>query len=137
MALSFSTPLKNVMINSMITSLAGTTGTAGTAGLSIYTGSPPANADAIETGTLLCAISGIGWSSGSSGSANMAAATYTGTSGTSGTAGWARIKSIAVSGTMCIDGTVGIGGTDGFGMDNTIVTADSEITVFIAAMSIP
>jgi len=145
MAQSISTDLKNYIINkSLVEALAGTCGTAGTASISIYSGSQPANADAGTAGTLLCVISGVGWTAATgttSGTAALAnTAGYDGTASTSGTAGWARFQTVATdyagqAATFRIDGNVGTASTCTFVINSVSVTGGGIVSLLTAPIS--
>ena len=136
MAFKLSNAQANVLCNSLVTSLAGTTGISGTASLNLYSGSQPASAnDEVGTGNnLLCTIEGIGWKAGTAGTASLASSSgYQGTASTAGIAGWGRIETINGSGTCRADGDVGtsIGNVFQINLNNfssgglvTLVSAD-------------
>jgi hypothetical protein len=134
MAFRLSTPLKNELVNeSMVKKMAGTNGTAGTASLRIYTGTQPTSADDATSGTILCSILGIGWSSGTSGTAVFASSTgYYGTAVTSGVAGWARMETINATGTCRIDGDVGISQNNVFTINSASLVSGGVVTLLSA-----
>lgn len=108
MAFRMSNDLKNLIVNTIVPVIAGTTGTAGTGELKIYSGNQPANADTSGTGATLCTISNIGWETATSGTSSFSSTSgYTGTAGQDGTAGWARLELIGEAGTYRIDGDIG------------------------------
>jgi hypothetical protein len=137
MAIYFSTPVKNGMIDDLVIKIAGTSGTAGTATLRIYTGTQPTGGSA-GTGVLLCTISNIGWTSATNGSAGMAEPSgYLGTAVSDGTAGWARIANGGTDGTMYFDGPLQVGvGTQGIGLNDLVLVADTEVEVVYFGMKI-
>jgi hypothetical protein len=145
MALSFSTDLKNYIVNkALVEALAGTCGTAGTASISIYSGSQPANADAGTSGTLLCVISGVGWTATTgttSGTAALAStAAYEGTASTSGTAGWARFETVSTdyagqAATFRVDGNVGTASTCTFVINAVSITGGGIVSLVTAPIS--
>lgn len=108
--------------------------------INIYTGSPPANADAAATGTLLgtLALSSTSFGTASGGVLTAAAITSDTNADASGTAGWFRIYknaddpsvSTGNSGTATthprIDGTCGTSGTD-MVFDNNVIVAGGTI----------
>lgn len=127
MAVKLNANLKNYIINQeIITQIAGTSGTAGTASLLIYTGSQPANADAVATGTLLCTIGSIGWNLATAGTAALCG-TYSGTAATTGTAGWARMSTVNSNGTFCIDGDVSISSTSVFQINGAALNTEDVV----------
>lgn len=134
MALKLSTPLKNTIVNSVITAIAGTIGTSGTANVKVYTGTQPSDADAAVTGSLICTIAGIGYEASTNGSCRMSGTagdgTKTGTASSDGTAGWACIETITSAGTMRIDGSVGTAMTSTFWIDSTVVTAGHVVELY-------
>lgn len=134
MAFRLSTDLKNVLVNTMITTMAGTYGTAGTASLTIYTGTQPASADSDGTGSTIAVIENIGWSDDNpttSGTAALADS-YVGTSGEAGTAGWARLECINDAGTCRIDGDVGTSIANVFRINDTVIDGTAAVTLLSA-----
>ena len=121
--------------------MAGTTGTAGTAKCKFYSGSQPANADAGTSGTLLCTITGIGWTAATSGTSPTAGTSafantsgYTGTALETGTAGWARMETITANGTFGIDGDVGTGATCVFVINSPSFTSGGIVSLLSAPL---
>ena len=145
MALSFSTALKNYIVNkALVEAMAGTCGTGGTASISIYSGTQPANGDAGTSGTLLCTITGIGWGTSTgatSGTAALASSTgYEGTASTSGTAGWARFETVKTdyagnAATFRIDGNVGTSSTCTFVINAVSITNGGIVSLLTAPIS--
>jgi hypothetical protein len=145
MALQFSTGLKDSVLVTGSLRAALTNGK-----LQIYTGTPPASADAAVTGTLLNTYTDTDSgsfdltfeSSSSNGSlVKTAAQTWSGTSGNAGTAGYFRYIVTGDTGTLStseirIQGTVGGAGADLFLASTTF--ADSTLYYIDAfAIAIP
>ena len=134
MALSINSALKNSIVNSIITALAGTTGTAGTAQLRIYSGNQPANADAGTSGTLLCTIPNVGWNPCTAGTSTLTAVAY-GTAAVTGTAGWARFERIGTAGTFRLDGQIGVDSTNVFSINSAVFsTAGAPVALLTAPL---
>ena len=99
--------------------------------LKIWTGSPPANCAAADTGLLLVTFT---LSASSFGTASGGALTLTGTpisvaAGNSGTAGYFRIyPSVPTSTNAVVQGTVGTSGAD-LNISNTGITGGQNITL--------
>lgn len=134
MAFKINTQLKNVLVNDVITRLAGTTGVDGTASLRLYTGTQPANADAATSGTLLCTLTDISWAHCTGGTAALTAS-VSGTTSEAGTAGWARLQTVGAGteGTFVVDGSVGAAGTNTFVLSNPIFTTAGGLVSLVTA----
>jgi hypothetical protein len=148
MALRLSTGLRTAMLS------AGGIGTGGTGGLKtlldggcldIFTGSQPASADYVETGTKLVRISstsgtifaactnGLRFGTAAAGVLPLTAPAWTGPVTVAGVAGWFRFYgTTGTSGTSAttwrIDGAVGISGAD-LNLSHTNLVVDSVITI--------
>ena len=98
--------------------------------LDIYSGSPPANCAAADTGTLLATLSlPSDWMANASSGAKALAGSWTGSGSVAGTAGYFRIKDSANS-TCHMQGTVTLtGGGGDMTMDNTNIANGQSITV--------
>lgn len=98
--------------------------------LDIYSGSPPANCAAADTGTLLATLSlPSDWMANASGGSKGLAGSWTGTGSAAGTAGYFRIKD-STNTTCHMQGTVTLtGGGGDMTMDNTNITSGQSITV--------
>ena len=98
--------------------------------LDIYSGSPPANCAAADTGTLLATLSlPSDWMANASGGSKGLAGSWTGTGSAAGTAGYFRIKDSANT-TCHMQGTVTLtGGGGDMTMDNTNIASGQSITV--------
>ena len=108
--------------------------------LDIYSGSQPTNADAIETGTLLCSITtgtagtaGITFGTAASGILPKSADGWQGTVLVAGVAGWARLygpgKTTGTNGTAYrMDMNAGLSGAD-LVLSHTNLVADTIQTV--------
>lgn len=123
MAIKYSVEVRNEQLEDFENSMG-----IGNGLLRILTGSPPANADAAETGTLLVSISlpadPLNAPSGGSVSKN---GTWSGVASANGTAGYFRITNSGGSNTI-IQGTVGTSGADMI-VDNASITSGQTITV--------
>lgn len=139
MALKLGMTLKNVVINQIISSLAGTTGVDGTAKVYLYTGSQPVDADTAPSGTsgtLLGTISAISWELCTGGTAALTNV-FSGTSGVAGTVGWARFEAVMAAGTFVMDGNVGVAATHTFVMSNpAFATAGSPVSILTGPLYI-
>lgn len=98
--------------------------------LDIYSGSPPANCAAADTGTLLATLSlPSDWMANASGGSKGLAGSWTGTGSAAGTAGYFRIKDSANT-TCHMQGAVTLtGGGGDMTMDNTNIASGQSITV--------
>lgn len=98
--------------------------------LNIYSGSPPANCAAADTGTLLATLSlPSDWMANASGGSKGLAGSWTGTGSAAGTAGYFRIKD-STNTTCHMQGTVTLtGGGGDMTMDNTNIASGQSITV--------
>lgn len=98
--------------------------------LDIYSGSPPANCAAADTGTLLATLSlPSDWMANASGGSKGLAGSWTGTGSAAGTAGYFRIKD-STNTTCHMQGTVTpTGGGGDMTMDNTNIASGQSITV--------
>lgn len=98
--------------------------------LNIYSGSPPANCAAADTGTLLATLSlPSDWMANASAGAKAQVGSWTGSGSAAGTAGYFRIKDSANT-TCHMQGTVTLtGGGGDMTMDNTNITSGQSITV--------
>lgn len=98
--------------------------------LDIYSGSPPANCAAADTGTLLATLSlPSDWVANASGGSKGLAGSWTGTGSAAGTAGYFRIKD-STNTTCHMQGTVTLtGGGGDMTMDNTNIASGQSITV--------
>lgn len=98
--------------------------------LHIYSGSPPANCAAADTGTLLATLSlPSDWMANASGGSKGLAGSWTGTGSAAGTAGYFRIKD-STNTTCHMQGTVTLtGGGGDMTMDNTNIASGQSITV--------
>ena len=142
MALRFSTGLRNALLgNSADTTGDGLSGVLDGCYIDIYSGAPPANADAAPIGTKLGTVSidgagttGLTFNAPTGGSVSKATAENWKAVGiAAGTAGWFRVRTTAddnQSGTTYprIDGTVAKTGAD-LNMSNTSVTVGSPHTI--------
>jgi hypothetical protein len=133
---------------------AGGVGTGGTGGLmtlldggcmDIFTGSQPASADYVETGTKLARISstsgtifagctnGLRFGTAAAGVIPLTTPAWTGLVLTTGVAGWFRFYgTTGTSGTSAttwrMDGNIGVSGAD-LNLSHTNLTADSTLTI--------
>ena len=98
--------------------------------LDIYSGSPPANCAAADTGTILATLSlPSDWMANASGGSKGLAGSWTGTGSAAGTAGYFRIKD-STNTTCHMQGTVTLtGGGGDMTMDNTNIASGQSITV--------
>lgn len=98
--------------------------------LDIYSGSPPANCAAADTGTLLATLSlPSDWMANASGGSKGLAGSWTGTGSAAGTAGYFRIKD-STNTTCHMQGAVTLtGGGGDMTMDNTNIASGQSITV--------
>ena len=98
--------------------------------LDIYSGSPPANCAAADTGTILATLSlPSDWAANASGGSKGLAGSWTGTGSAAGTAGYFRIKD-STNTTCHMQGTVTLtGGGGDMTMDNTNIASGQSITV--------
>lgn len=109
--------------------------------VAIYTGSQPADANSVATGTLLATISlsggatGLSYANAASGAiAKNAAENWTGTAGATGTAGWFRcyqdgdVPANASTVFARFDGAIGTSGAE-LNMSNTSITSGAVQTV--------
>jgi hypothetical protein len=137
MAFKMNNTMKNYLITQgIITQVAGTTGTAGTASLNIYSGTQPATADTGTNGTLLCAISNIGWNTATAGTSALSG-TGVGTAAADGNVGWARLNTVNANGTFCLDGDVGTAGTCTFVINVAAIVTGDIIKLLSAGINIP
>lgn len=134
MAFKINALLKNAVVDTLITNIAGTTGTGGTATISLYTGSQPASADAATSGTLLATLVNVSWAASTNGTAALTGA-FAGTVLVGGTAGWARFQAIGGDGTFVMDGDVGTGATTNFVIDNPDFSS-AGVLVFLQSGSL-
>ena len=98
--------------------------------LGIYSGSPPANCAAADTGTLLATLAlPSDWMANASGGTKALAGSWTGVGLAAGTAGYFRIKD-STNTTCHFQGTVTLtGGGGDMTMDNTNIAIGQAITV--------
>lgn len=152
MALRFSTGLRNALLGNSGASPATGDGLGGTLEgcyIDIYSGAPPANADAAPIGTKLATVSingegdtGLTFAAPSAGTvAKTAAENWKGIGVAVGVAGWFRVRTTAddnQSGTTYprIDGTVAKTGAD-LNMSNTSVTVGSPHTIDTFTLTMP
>jgi len=157
MALRLSTGLRNTL-------LSGTAGLAqvfGTGIIDIWTGTPPANADAAETGTKLVRISvssfascgsggtgggtagsgGLLWGTAANGSLPKSADTWSGEGIANGESGWWRLHGYNIlhgtsSTSPRIDGVCGVSGAD-LNMSDLTVASAATITIDSFSITIP
>lgn len=125
MAIRIATATREAMMNAVEAAL---DGGVGAATVEIYTGSQPADANTVASGTLLATLT-----------LNDPAGTQTGgvitidvspaisaTAVATGTAGWARVKDSA--GVTVLDGSVGTAATD-FIIDSTSITSGQTVAL--------
>jgi hypothetical protein len=149
MALRLSTGIRTALLS------AGGIGTGGTGGLKtlldggvldIFTGSQPASADYIETGTKLVRISstsgtrvgpgeadGLRFGTAAAGVLGIGTPAWSGTVGVAGVAGWFRLYgTTGTAGTSAttwrMDGAVGVSGAD-LNLSHTNLAASSVLTI--------
>lgn len=98
--------------------------------LDIYSGSPPANCAAADTGTLLATLAlPSDWMANASGGTKALAGSWTGVGAAAGNAGYFRIKDTANT-TCHMQGTVtATGGGGDMTMDNINIAVAQAITV--------
>lgn len=135
MAFTMNDTLKDSILLSVITFMAGTSGTGGTASLTIRAGAQP-SAESAGTGGTLCVISGIGWNAGTGGTANISTSSYVGTAGSTGVAGWGRLECFNTAGTCRIDGDIGTTGTNAFTINVNSIVKDGEVTMTAATITL-
>lgn len=145
MALRITLETKNLLANTLVKALTGTTGTNGGALMKFYNGPQPVSADDATSGTCLGTIGapqgklvGVSWG-GSNGTVCSTSGTaalggtggFTGTMGTAGTVVWARITPgaegtgfFSSAGTFALDGDVGTASTSTF-VINTMVFSNT------------
>jgi hypothetical protein len=112
--------------------------TAGASSISIYSGTPPADADSPATGTLLAT-----WTIGSTqvfntpagGSASLTGALTSAAAAATGTATYARWTKTNGSATFVIQGSVGTSGAD-FLINTTSIVSGNTYTITDATLSI-
>lgn len=128
MGLQYSTTLRNNQLDQIETTLG--TGPI----LSLFSGSPPANAAAADSGTLLCSITlPSDWMGNASNGSKSMAGTWSGTgasgAGSGTAAGYFRIKDS--SNTTChMQGTVtGAGGGGDLTLDNNSIANGQTVSV--------
>jgi hypothetical protein len=131
MALRLSSDLKGLIVDRVITAVAGTYGTAGTASISFYTGAQPATADTAPSGSKLCEILNISWVQ-STGGTSALTAQFHGTASSSGTCGWARITTVSGIYTYSVDGDVGTASTNTIAVNSAIMTSAGLVTLVTA-----
>lgn len=125
MSLQFSTTYRNAMLDQLATTLGGSEK------IKIFTGGPPSNCGAGDTGTQLVeydlASSGD-WSAASSGQKTLASLTLTATASATGTAGYFRMYD---SGSSChLQGTItatSLGGD--MTLDNVSISASQTVNL--------
>lgn len=124
MSLQESVSVRNARLDAIET----TVGTAPK--LQIFTGAPPANCAAADSGSLLAELTlPSDWLAGASGGSKAKAGTWSGTGSAGGTAGHWRIKDSA--GTTChLQGTcTATGGGGDMTLDNAVIANGQAITV--------
>lgn len=124
MALQYSTAVRNARLDAVESTI----GTA--AVLKIFTGAPPANPAAADTGTALATVSlPSDWMNAASAGTKTLAGTWTATAGAAGTAGYFRLY--ATGGTVCgAQGTVtATGGGGDMTVDNTSFASGQSFSV--------
>lgn len=133
MAIRLNDAIRNAMVNSVITGLAGTSGSAGM--LRIYSGTQPGTAGGTSgTSLLLVQFSGVSWAAASNGTSGILTA-YSGTASTTGTAAWGRLS--GSDGTShVIDGDCGIT-TQDFLIDAVVLTAGGSVSLTSASIIQP
>lgn len=105
--------------------------------IKLYSGAPPANADAAATGTLLATFDLVvpAFDAASAGSVAIDAdPDLTTTAVATGTAGYARVAD--ASGAAVFDGVVGTTGTD-FIITSTSITSGQTLTVTVGTITLP
>jgi len=126
MAIQTSGALRSAMLNQYESTI----GTAPK--LFLFTGTPPANADAAPTGTILATLTlPSDWMTASSaGSSITLSGSWTGTGSAAGTAGHYRLcANASTTGTLCGEqGLVGVG-TGDLQVDNVVVASGQAITI--------
>lgn len=122
MALQYSTSLRNDRLDAVETTI----GTAPT--LALFTGAPPANTSAANSGTLIASMTlPSDWMAAASGGSKAKSGTWQDTSADdSGTIGYFRI--FASGGTCHMQGTCANSGAD-MNFDNNTVNAGQQITI--------
>jgi hypothetical protein len=117
MTIKFNTAIRNIIVDNL-------TITVGTE-LRIYTGTAPASADDVATGTLLCTITiANGFTASAAGSSGLVA-TESAVAVDTGTAGWARWTD---GFTYQVDGSVGVSAAD-FIINSTAITSGGTVTL--------
>lgn len=122
MALQYSTDLRNARLDAVETTI----GTSPT--LAMFTGSPPANTSAANSGTLIASMSlPSDWMAAASDGSKAMSGTWQDTSADdTGTIGYFRI--FASGGTCHMQGTCANSGAD-MNLDNNSVNAGQQITI--------
>jgi hypothetical protein len=144
-AMTFSTGLRNAVLKTGSIKSVLETGTA--TAIKIFSGSPPADADAAETGTLLVTINsggnGVTFADPGTGTTiqKTAAETWSGTVGTSGTASYFRMVRSGDTGASSstqvrIQGNVGLAGAD-MNLSNTSLVATNTQVIDYFALAFP
>ena len=124
MAIQFSTTLRNNRLDQ----IESTTGT--TAKLYFFTGSPPANCAAVDSGTQIGVLTlPSDWMAAAASGSKALAGTWTGTASAAGTIGHFRLKDNAGT-TTHVQGTVTITGSGGdMTLDNNVVANGQTISI--------
>lgn len=128
MALRYNTALRNALTGPISSNFgAGST-------VSIYTGTQPASAQNVASGTLLCTITlpATPWAAAVDG-VIAKQGTWTGTAVATGTAGWARISDES---TISMDVSVGEAATDMI-IDNAAIVSGGTVTVNTLTYTVP
>lgn len=102
----------------------------------LYTGSAPANADTVASGTLLVTLTGNAsqFGTASAGVITLSAVT-SGVAGNTGTCGYARI--LTSGSTKMLDLTsVGTSGSD-LNLNSTSITSGASVTITSATITVP
>jgi hypothetical protein len=123
MALQYSVAVRNARLDTVESTIGVS------AKLELFTGAPPANCAAADTGTKLITITlPSDWMSAASAGVKALLGSWSGTVGTSGTAGYFRIKDS--TDTNCgIQGTVTVtGGGGDLTMDNNVLAVGQVVT---------
>lgn len=133
MALKYSTGARNGILDGGLNALFNG------GAVDFYTGSPPADADAAPTGTLLATVSVPADAFGAAANGAISkAGTWTGSVAETGTAGWFRIRTASDAGgtssTLArIDGTVGVDLT----LDNASLVETGSLTLGTVTLTFP
>lgn len=114
--------------------------------IKVYSGSQPASADYVETGTLLVTFgtsgsTGLVFGTAATGSVPKSADTWSAVVAVTGVAGWFRFHGTAgTTGTSAtevrMDGNVGVSGAD-MTLSNTSLTAGATLTIDTATLTEP